>query len=183
MRSCSLWSGRGALGSTGLAGVACGREPQPKARACRGGAFFLLETLAGARNAGRTPVARVLSTRFRGVGDPADPRAALAACVKAAVEQAGVRGEDVRVVAPSAAEGDIGSAEKAGITDVLGATAKWVGCRSLIGDASSVSTGFQIAAALSVAESFGDNDLALVTTIDRDGTVGCALLGGYGAGS
>lgn len=149
-----------------------------------GGAFFLLETLAEAEQAGRVPAARVLSTRFRGVGDPADPSAALSACVTSALEQAGVRGEDVRVVAPSAAEGDTGAVEEAGINDALGnAAPKWVRCRSLIGDASSVSTGFQIAAALSVAESFGDNDLALITTIDRDGTVGCALLGGYGAKS
>jgi 3-oxoacyl-[acyl-carrier-protein] synthase II len=151
-----------------------------------GGAFFLLEPLGDALRAGRTPAARVLATRFRGFTDPADARSALSACVSSALEQAGVRGQDVRVVAPSAAEGQVGTDEEAAVNDVLGgASPRWVRCRPLIGDASSVSVGFQMAAALSVAGEgpFGDGDLALITTIDRDGMVGCALLGGHGEAS
>jgi 3-oxoacyl-[acyl-carrier-protein] synthase II len=146
-----------------------------------GAAFFLVEPLADARRAGRTPLVRVLATRFMAFSEPEGAGKALADCVRAALGQARASARDVRIVAPSSAGGEVGEFERNAILDVIGTgDPQWIECRSLVGDTSSVSTGFQTAAVLAAvrANDFGASDLALVTAIDRDGTVGCALLGG-----
>ncbi|MFC0432507.1 beta-ketoacyl synthase N-terminal-like domain-containing protein [Kutzneria buriramensis] len=142
-----------------------------------GGAIFLVEPVDVAARAGRTPLASVLATRFMAAATTAQAGETLADCVRAALRQAGVAPARVRVVAPAAADGGLGSLESAAITEVLGETdARWVRCRPLLGDASAVSTAFQLAAAL--GEPLGRDEVALVTGIDRDGAVGCAVLGG-----
>jgi 3-oxoacyl-[acyl-carrier-protein] synthase II len=133
-----------------------------------GGAVVLLESHAGARAAGRTPLARVLATRFRAFNSPDAAAGAVADCVRAALRDAGADASDIRVVAPLGID-----AEMAGISDALGgAEPEWIRCRPLVGDTSAASASFQLAAVLATA----GGGLALVTGIDRDGTVGCTLL-------
>ncbi|HVV22933.1 MAG TPA: beta-ketoacyl synthase N-terminal-like domain-containing protein [Pseudonocardiaceae bacterium] len=133
-----------------------------------GGAVFLLESAESAAAAGRTAVARVLGTRFGAYGDAADAGPALASCVRGALVSAGVAARDVAVVAP------LGADEEAAL-DLP--AARFVHGRSLFGDTSAAATGLHMAAALAVLERSPSGSLALVTGIDRDGTVGCALLG------
>jgi len=149
-----------------------------------GGAVFLLEPAGEAAQAGRRPLARVLGTHFRAFGDTAGARQALAECVREAIERAGVLASDVRVVVPLGDEGELREPEEGAIAEVLGTgSPEWVRCRPLFGDTFAASTSLQVAAALAAGEKWaGPNDLALVTGIDRDGMVGCALLANGGAG-
>lgn len=146
-----------------------------------GSAVFLLETPEDAAAAGRTPLARIRTTRFRAYGEQGEARPALAACVRDALETTGVPAGDVRLVAPLGAGGELAALEEAGVTDALGATAaRWIRCRPLLGDTSAASTSLQLAAVLAAAGGSGlaPGEAALVTGIERDGTVGCALLTG-----
>jgi 3-oxoacyl-[acyl-carrier-protein] synthase II len=136
-----------------------------------GGAVFLLEPSADAESAGRAPLATVLATRFRAFGETADARRAVADCVRAALTQAGVTAADVRLVAP--AGGEFEADEDGGVTDALdGGTPEFVRCGRLFGDTSAATASFQLAAVLAKA----GGGIALVTGVDRDGTVGCAVL-------
>jgi 3-oxoacyl-[acyl-carrier-protein] synthase II len=133
-----------------------------------GGAVFLLESPSSAAAAGRSAVARVLGTRFGAYGVADEAGAALRSCVRGVLADAGAAASDVRVVAP------LGADEEA----ALGlAGPRFVYGRSLFGDTSAAATGLHMAAALAVLETLPSGSLALVTGIDRDGTVGCALLG------
>ncbi|QIB45644.1 beta-ketoacyl synthase N-terminal-like domain-containing protein [Streptomyces aureoverticillatus] len=146
-----------------------------------GGAVFLVEPAAGARAAGRGPLARVLATRFRAFHAPDGAREALAACVLAALETAGVSADSVRVVAPLGLGGALAGQEEQGIADALGgARPRRLRVSELLGDTSAAATGLQIAAVLAAAgaRGLGPGEAALITGVERDGTVGCALLGG-----
>ncbi|MET1071627.1 MAG: beta-ketoacyl synthase N-terminal-like domain-containing protein [Umezawaea sp.] len=136
-----------------------------------GGAVFLLEPKSDAENAGRTSLAAVLATRFRAFAETVDARKAVEDCVRAALAQAGVSAADVRLVAP--AGGEFETAEDAGIADALdGGAPEFVRCGQLFGDTSAAGASFQLAAVLAK----GGGGIALVTGVDRDGTVGCAVL-------
>ena len=135
-----------------------------------GGAVFLLESPSSAAAAGRAPVARVLGTRFGAFSSPAGAGSALVSCVRGALAAAGAHARDVRVVAPLSADEE---AVLGGVFD----SPVWVRGRELFGDTSAAATGLHMAAALAVLSTCGSGDLALVTGIDRDGTIGCALLG------
>ncbi|MFG3107520.1 beta-ketoacyl synthase N-terminal-like domain-containing protein [Streptomyces tendae] len=141
-----------------------------------GGAAWLLEPAAEAEEAGRTPLASLRATRFRAYQDPADAGPALTACVSAALADAGAAAEDVRVVVPL---GTPGEEEAVRAALPVGAEPHWVRCRPLLGDASAAAGGFQMAALLAAAEARtpAPGEVALVTGIDRDGTVGVAVLG------
>ncbi|WP_098898679.1 beta-ketoacyl synthase N-terminal-like domain-containing protein [Streptomyces sp. st77] len=146
-----------------------------------GSAVFLLETAADAQEAGRVPLAGLLATRFRAYGEPGGAREALAECVRDALRTADVRPEDIRLVAPLGAGGEWAALEEAGIADALGEVGPtWVRCRPLLGDTSAASTSLQLAAVLAAAGERGlaPGEAALVTGVERDGTVGCAVLGG-----
>lgn len=136
----------------------------------------LLETAADAAAAGRVPVATVAATHFRAAPDPAAGGDELAACVRAALAKARVGADRIRLVAPL---GEYAEQEEAGVRAVTGAsTAHWLRCRPLLGDAFAASAGLQLSAALAAGQYWPERgDLALITGIDRDGTVGCALLG------
>ncbi|AYG80711.1 3-oxoacyl-[acyl-carrier-protein] synthase 2 [Streptomyces hundungensis] len=142
-----------------------------------GAVVWLLEPAASASAAGRTPLARLLGTRFRAYHRPAAAADALTTCVRAVLDDAGVDAASVRVVAPLGAEG-----EEDAVLRALpeGADPRLIRCRPLLGDASAAATAFQTGAVLALAEEGGlpPGATALVTGIDRDGTVGCALLGG-----
>ncbi|MFF4016224.1 beta-ketoacyl synthase N-terminal-like domain-containing protein [Streptomyces sp. NPDC001843] len=142
-----------------------------------GGTAWLLEPAAAATAAGRTPLARLLGTRFRAYHRPEDAGEALTRCVRALLDDAGADGARVRFVVPLGTEGEEDAVRQA---LPVGASPEWIRCRPLLGDTSAAATGFQTAAVLALA---GEGRLpagaiALVTGIDRDGTVGCALLSG-----
>ncbi|WP_434449385.1 beta-ketoacyl synthase N-terminal-like domain-containing protein [Lentzea sp. E54] len=149
-----------------------------------GSAFFLLESAADAERSGRTPLVRLLATRFTAFGADGDAGAALRDCVRAALRHAGVGPEQVRVVAPAGA--GAAPVENDVLTGEFGASApEWIRSRHLIGDASAASAGFQIAAVLAAAgrKPLARDEAAVVTTIGRDGMTGCLVLGGCGGSS
>ncbi|MFJ4001320.1 beta-ketoacyl synthase N-terminal-like domain-containing protein [Streptomyces parvus] len=142
-----------------------------------GGAAWLLESADAARAAGRTPLARLRGTRFRAYHRPAEAADALTRCVRALLDEAGADPADVRLVVPLGTDG-----EEDAVREALpaGQEPEWIHCRPLLGDTSAAATGFQTVALLALAAGGGlpAGQLALVTGIDRDGTVGCALLSG-----
>lgn len=147
-----------------------------------GGAFFLLESSDEARAAGRPALARVLGTRFRAFGAPDRASRALSDCVRSVLAETGTGADQVRLVSLSGVASTVSAAEEEAVNDALGESAdrRRIRCGPLVGDTSAVATGFQLAAVLAELERspFGTDDAALITAIGRDGTVGCALLGG-----
>jgi 3-oxoacyl-[acyl-carrier-protein] synthase II len=136
----------------------------------------LLESAADAARAGRVPVATVAATHFRAAPEPGTAGPELAACVRAALAKAGAGADRVRLVAPL---GEYAAAEEAAVREVTGDHGPhWLRCRPLLGDAFAASAALQMSAALAAERYWPEpGDLALITGIDRDGTVGCALLG------
>ncbi|MGP3969994.1 beta-ketoacyl synthase N-terminal-like domain-containing protein [Streptomyces sp. 6N223] len=153
-----------------------------------GSAVFLMETAEQAAAGGRRPLARVLTTRFCGFHDPGGAREALADCVREALNAAHVRPSDVRLVAPGLGGGRrLAEQEEAAIGEALGLPdpadperIEWVRIGPLVGDASAAATSLQLAAVLATAgeEGLAPGEVALVTGVERDGMVGCAVLGG-----
>ncbi len=141
-----------------------------------GSVVALLESATDAADAGRTPVATVLATHFRACPEPAAGALELAACVGAVLTKAGATADRIRLVAPLDLYPEH---EAAGIHEVIGhARPHWLHCRPLLGDAFGASAALQLGAALAVGQYWPDpGDLALVTGIEQDGTVGAALLG------
>lgn len=141
--------------------------------------MFLLEPRGSATGADRPVLGVLRGCRFVAFTRSDDARPALARCIGAALHDAGCSPADVRIVAPSDADGRLGVYESAAIRDVLGSPAAYVThSKPLLGDTSAASAGFQLAAALVVAADQPDttNHLALATSIDADGRAGCALV-------
>ncbi|WP_433273306.1 beta-ketoacyl synthase N-terminal-like domain-containing protein [Actinosynnema sp. CS-041913] len=130
-----------------------------------GGAVFLLEAESAATRAGRTVLARPVTTRFRGFFETGGAARALTDCVRSALAQARVDRDEVVFVSTD-------GAEEAAIVDALGRTPEWVRCAPLVGDTSAAAASFQLAAAVAT----GRSGHALVTGVERDGTVGCTVL-------
>lgn len=123
-----------------------------------GAAMLLLEPDA------RDGLAEVVALEFGVYAEPEEIRPALVACVRRALDKAGARPENVSLVAPG---------DDTPLADVFGDHQPTrIDCTELIGDAGAAAATFQVLAVL-VADTPG---LALVTAVDRDGTVGCALL-------
>jgi 3-oxoacyl-[acyl-carrier-protein] synthase II len=101
-------------------------------------------------------LAEVLSVQT-GVGS----QEALAACVQRALDAAGIAAEEISAVA-----GDPEPVSK-------WMTGLQIGLDPLIGDASAAAAAFQLVAALTLGE---PGSVVLVTSVDRSGAVGCALL-------
>ena len=136
-----------------------------------GCAMFLLEPTA---TAGR-PVAELLAVHFGVHGDHAPLPEALARCVSSALGRAGLAAGDVRAVAPSrGGGGPLCQGERAALELVLGGRRPAeVASSELLGDSGGASAAFQVAAVLATAV---PDRVALVTSVDRDGPVGCAVL-------
>ncbi|MEY9875813.1 3-oxoacyl-[acyl-carrier-protein] synthase II [Streptacidiphilus sp. MAP12-33] len=149
-----------------------GDEPEPLGE---GAALFLLEQGAAARAAGREVLATVLGSRFRAFQDPDRAGAALERCVVDLLAGAGVLADDVALVVPGGSPGLLGKQEDAALAGVAGVR-RFV--RPLLGDATAASAAFQLAAVLAEREDRPElaDRLALVTAVDRDGTVGATLL-------
>ncbi|MFR9731949.1 beta-ketoacyl synthase N-terminal-like domain-containing protein [Saccharopolyspora sp. MS10] len=148
-----------------------------------GGAAFLLERAEAAAGAGRAALARVLGSRFRAFGEPDQAGRALAECVRGNLADTGARAGSVRVVAPLDDAGEWGERER-GALDELVPDAERVRPRQLIGDTSAAAGAMQLAAVLAWAQARDPEpgDLALITGVERDGTVGSVLLA-LGGGS
>ncbi|MFJ8147790.1 beta-ketoacyl synthase N-terminal-like domain-containing protein [Streptomyces sp. NPDC096094] len=147
------------------------RSAGPLGEGC---ALFLLEPRARAESYGRRPLATLLGSRFLGFPEPENAQQAVVRAVTEALKEAGAEPEDVSLIVPSDTGGALGGREEAALNEVFGPhRPRRLRLRRLIGDASAASAAFQLAAALSVT---GPGELALVTSVDPDGQVGCTLL-------
>lgn len=142
-----------------------------------GAALFLLESASNARRGGRTPRAELLGCRFRVAADAELASKALALCVQDLLRDTGVTADDIALAVPTSAPGLLGEQEALALDEVLG-TADRVELRPLLGDTGAASTALQTAVPLALVRLRPRyvGRPALVTTIDRDGTVACALL-------
>jgi 3-oxoacyl-[acyl-carrier-protein] synthase II len=141
-----------------------------------GCAMFLLES-AQACPADRNALAGVLAVEFGVWADLGGIRDALADCLRRALKRAAVSRDEVFAVAPLAAAGPRGTAERAAAADVLGSVPVLSKTADVIGDTGAASAAFQIVELL--VEGAGSGHVGVVTTADGEGRVGCALLRVY----
>ncbi|MFF8643718.1 beta-ketoacyl synthase N-terminal-like domain-containing protein [Streptomyces sp. NPDC015345] len=140
------------------------------------GCGLLLVEHAG--TAERPPLAAVLSVETR-VDIDDDPYAAVTACARRALERAGVGADEVWAAVPCAAPSAAGRAEHEALTALLPAAAlSRVPSMELLGDTGAASASLQIGAVLAAAGSDHDAQgrIALVSAVDQDGAVACAVL-------
>lgn len=141
------------------------------------GSSMLLVEPAGA--AGQPVLAEILAVELGVVlGD--DVRAALSSCLRRALDRAPVDPERIAAIARSCATGRAGADELLAVVDVLGETAAAdLAPHELIGDTGAAAAGFQTASLLAYAESHPSaaaGRIGLITSVDRTGSVGCAVL-------
>ncbi|MFD8382233.1 beta-ketoacyl synthase N-terminal-like domain-containing protein [Streptomyces sp. NPDC059679] len=148
-----------------------------------GAAVWLLEPDASAREHGRVGLVEVVGLEFGFAGDPEGgagrARTVLADVVRRLLDRTGVEPGGIWAVADSQAPGAEGEAERAALAEVLdGHEPLRISAVDSIGDTYAASAAFQITAVLALAErsDTAPGSLALVTSVDRDGVVGAALL-------
>ncbi|MFC9224542.1 beta-ketoacyl synthase N-terminal-like domain-containing protein [Streptomyces hygroscopicus] len=144
-----------------------------------GAAVWLLEPGASAREHGRAGLAEVVGLEFGCAVDARAARTVLAGAIGRLLERTGVTPGQLAAVADSGAPGAEGAAERAALADALGgAEPPRITVADTVGDTCAAAAAFQIAAVLALAEreEIASGDTALVTTVDRDGVVGAALL-------
>lgn len=135
-------------------------------------AVMLLVERAGGPRASLAEVLAV-ETRVALGGDPTD---ALADSIRSALKAAGVDAEQVDLVSVSDAPGDEGDRERRTVGDLVGDRARTLpALGERIGETAAASAALQLAAVL-VAAPEHRGQVALVTSVDRDGPVSCALL-------
>ncbi|MGW7436023.1 beta-ketoacyl synthase N-terminal-like domain-containing protein [Streptomyces sp. NPDC054849] len=142
-----------------------------------GAAVLRLEP-AGSAAAERNGLAEVVALEFGVYEDAGEVPATLLRCLRRVLERAGARPADIALVAPGAA----GGPEQAALADLFGHRSPTeVDCTGLIGDPAAAAAAFQLLAVLVRAEDDPAlaGRLALVTAVDHDGTLGCALLRPY----
>ncbi|WPB92996.1 beta-ketoacyl synthase N-terminal-like domain-containing protein [Streptomyces malaysiensis] len=144
-----------------------------------GAAVWLLEPDASAREHGRKGLAEVLGLEFGCAPDATAARTVLAEAIARLLHRTGVTPGELSAVADSGAPGAEGEAERAALADALdGKEPPRITAADTIGDTCAAAAAFQIAAVLAMAErkEISPGATALVTTVDRDGVVGAALL-------
>ncbi|GGW13162.1 3-oxoacyl-ACP synthase [Streptomyces capoamus] len=112
-----------------------------------------------------------------GVAGPAGPADALATTVGRALRRAGVTTQDVWAVSASRPAGLLGQQEEAALDAVLGALpVRRPG--QFLGDTAAATGALQLASVLTAAEEDPQarGRAALVTSVDRDGALACAVL-------
>ncbi|MFI5983570.1 beta-ketoacyl synthase N-terminal-like domain-containing protein [Streptomyces sp. NPDC051555] len=142
------------------------------------GAAVLLVEPADRLAPRRPRLAEVLAVRTR-VATGNLVRGALDACVRSALDAAGVHPRQVWAAVAGDAPGLLGHLEREVLTEVCGnAALDRVPAVGRIGDVSAASGSFQIAVLLATAA--GDPEaagrIAVVTSADRDGSLACAVL-------
>jgi 3-oxoacyl-[acyl-carrier-protein] synthase II len=139
--------------------------------------LFLLEPETTAIEAGRAALADVLAIGTAVSHDARDASRALKRCIEKVVPEA-VR-EDLWLIAWSEAPGEYAAAEEEALASLFAHTkASHLYVGDHIGDTGAASAAFQIAAVLAraAAEPSDEPRLALVSAVDRDGTIAAALL-------
>jgi 3-oxoacyl-[acyl-carrier-protein] synthase II len=135
--------------------------------------------LLGPADDGDGGLAEVLGLAF-GVWHAEDGiAAALSTCVRRVLRAAGVDPAAVWAASVSGMPGALAAHEETALADVFGdRQLERIRCAELIGETSAASAAFQMAAVLATAD--GDQDaagrIAVVTSIDHDGGIGCALM-------
>ncbi|WP_413799946.1 beta-ketoacyl synthase N-terminal-like domain-containing protein [Streptomyces iranensis] len=133
----------------------------------------------GARDDAEQPVLAEILAVEMGIALDGGVRPALATCLRRALGRAGVRPEEIWAVSTSEAPGPSGEQERAAVAEAAeGADPVHLTQAALIGDTGAAAAAFQIAGVLVHAETTPEaaDRVALVTSVDRDGAVGCALL-------
>ncbi|MFF7793105.1 beta-ketoacyl synthase N-terminal-like domain-containing protein [Streptomyces sp. NPDC007991] len=142
-----------------------------------GCAMFALEPLDAVTARGDRPHAELLTLEFGVFGAVDDSADLLATLVDRAIGTAGLDPADIALVAPSAAADPLRACERTAVEKALpGAEPRWFDVAPLVGDAGAASGTFQLAAVLALAGPGPSARHALITSIDRDGVVGCAVL-------
>ncbi|MBP8537958.1 beta-ketoacyl synthase N-terminal-like domain-containing protein [Streptomyces sp. MK37H] len=144
-----------------------------------GAAVWLLEPDASAREHGREGLAEVVGLEFGCAADAKAARTVLAEAIGRLLDRTGVTPGELSAVADSGAPGAEGEAELAALAAALGGEEPpRITAADTIGDTCAAAAAFQIAAVLAMAErkEIPSGKTALVTTVDRDGVVGAALL-------
>ncbi|NEE23720.1 3-oxoacyl-ACP synthase, partial [Streptomyces sp. SID7499] len=122
-------------------------------------------------------LAEVLAVESGVFGDGALPEV-LDACLRRAMDRAGVDPSQVWVASPCSAGDALGEQERAVLTGMFGAAAlEPLANTALFGEASAASVSLQIASVLALAERRTDvaGRVAVITAVERDGGAGCAL--------
>ncbi|MGW2424731.1 beta-ketoacyl synthase N-terminal-like domain-containing protein [Streptomyces sp. NPDC001709] len=144
-----------------------------------GCAMLLVEPRA-LEGAGQPVLAEILAVELGVVLDGADPGPALVTCLRSALHRAGATPADVAAVARSGAPGRAGGAETEAVHEVLGTAGPAdLTPAPLIGDTGAAAAAFQAAALLAFAADRPEQAagrIGVITSVDRTGTVGCALL-------
>ncbi|WP_049572548.1 beta-ketoacyl synthase N-terminal-like domain-containing protein [Streptomyces sp. SBT349] len=156
------------------------QAPEPAAEAVpmgEGCGLLLIERASGGRGGDQRVLAEVLATELAvATGD--EVRATLTRCLRRALTRSGVRQEEIWAVSTSESFGTAGAAERTALAEVVGEAAPVrLSHAALIGDAGAATATFQIAGVLAAAERDGDaaGRAAVITSVDRDGAVGCAV--------
>ncbi|OKK04794.1 3-oxoacyl-ACP synthase [Streptomyces sp. CB03234] len=142
------------------------------------GAAVLLVQPADAVRPDRPALAEVLAVRSRVATGPR-VRGALEDCVQDALDAAAVRPEEVWAASPSDAPGMAGHVEREVLAAMTGTEAlDRVPAVGRLGDLSAASGSFQIAMVLATAadDPSAAGRAALATSVDRDGSLACAVL-------
>jgi 3-oxoacyl-[acyl-carrier-protein] synthase II len=102
----------------------------------------------------------------------------LTRCVERALARADAAADEVWAVAPSAPAGRAGAEERDVLTRLFPTAEEWLSQPELIGDTSAASAAFQLVAVLAAAQDVPATAgrLAVITSVDGDGSVACALL-------
>lgn len=174
------------LGAGGADGAASPVADGPGSPVLGEGAAVLRLDPSGSEAAERDGIAEVVALEFGVYEDVDEIRATLLGCLRRALDRAEARPADIALVAPgeTGETGETGGQEQAALADLFGGQPPaQVDCAGLIGDPAAATAAFQMLAVLVRAEDDPAlaGRLALVTAVDHDGTLGCALLRPYPA--
>ncbi|MEV5281236.1 beta-ketoacyl synthase N-terminal-like domain-containing protein [Streptomyces sp. NPDC052811] len=123
-------------------------------------------------------LAEVLAVESAVMG-PDGAAAPVAAVVERALRRAGAGPEDVWAVSPSSPAGALGGQERSGLQSLFGGSGvRWVPQPGVIGDNAAATAAFQMVSVLTAAQDAPQarGRVAVITSVDRDGAIACALL-------
>lgn len=149
-------------------------EPAPPGEGC---GLLLLEP-GGTDDPDRSVLAEVLAVEM-GIAIDGDVRSALAACLERGLRRSGADPAELWGVSLSEATGPAGEQERAAVDRATAGRAPLrPALTPLIGDTGAAQGAFQVAQVLAHAEEDPEaaDRVALITSVDRDGAVGCTLL-------
>jgi len=139
--------------------------------------MFLLEAAQG-EDEGYSPLAELLGVQCR-AHDHGDVAELLRDCLVEILDRYSVSADQLWVVCPSLLHGPLGDEERAGLEAVVGSTdARWITPTTVLGETTVATAAFQLAAVLAAADLAPCPDVrfAVVTSVDPEGTLACALL-------